>query len=268
MPSPKMKRSASGPGAAVANGRFEPGSAFRFRSPEVASRRRSSVAAAQPEDAARLDQSFASIALRALLAIDLWLSKRLAVCACDDSVLGSVRPLVRLVEVSGLAAPWLLAAAYCVVTSGTAAEQEIFINLLVALVLDLLCVAAVRRLVRRRPPAHARSDSFFSFPVSRYCFPSGHAARAAMCGRFLLTHLAFPGALRALVLGWATLATLSPLLLGRHNVTDMAFGVGMGYCQSEVVEQIWVSREWLKDVLMSSLGLNGNTAWTGLSWVL
>lgn len=117
------------------------------------------------------------------------------------------------------------------------------------LLLDLILVTIVKASVRRRRPAHNRMDMFATFSVDRYSFPSGHATRAAMCGRFLLAHLVLAAPLRVLVLLWAGLVGLSRVMLGRHNVTDVVFGFGMGYCQYNLVEVLWLSPQTLQGLL-------------------
>lgn len=82
------------------------------------------------EDCMHLNPSIGSVALSSLLAVDLWLSKRLGVCACEESSWGSARPLMKLVEVSGHGIPWLIGAAYCLYKSDSAAGQEVMLNLL------------------------------------------------------------------------------------------------------------------------------------------
>ncbi|KAK0148106.1 Phospholipid phosphatase 6 [Merluccius polli] len=201
------------------------------------------------EDCMRLNPSILGIALSSLLAIDLWLSKRLGVCACEDSPWGSVRPLMKLVEVSGHGIPWLAGTAYCVYKSDSSAGREVMLNLFMALLLDLVLVGIVKALVRRRRPTHNRMDMFATFSVDRYSFPSGHATRAAMCGRFLLAHLVLAAPLRVLVLLWACTVGLSRVLLGRHNVTDVLFGFWMGYCQYNLVEMLWLSPQALQALL-------------------
>ncbi|XP_017544160.1 phospholipid phosphatase 6 [Pygocentrus nattereri] len=274
MPSPKAR---SG-GAAGSSGRYEfmslsrsppppalqrQGSdptAARLRAADSPTRRRgsgSSTASTSStggqqlpeEDCMRLNPSILGIALSSLLAIDLWLSKRLGVCACEDSSWGSVRPLMKLVEVSGHGIPWLVGAAYCLYKSDSAAGQEVMLNLLMALVLDLVLVSIVKAVVRRRRPAHNRMDMFATFSVDRYSFPSGHATRAAMCARFLLAHLVLAAPLRVLVLLWAAFVGFSRVLLGRHNVTDVAFGFFMGYCQYNLVEALWLSPVTLQSMV-------------------
>ncbi|KAM3876051.1 polyisoprenoid diphosphate/phosphate phosphohydrolase PLPP6 [Diretmus argenteus] len=278
MPSPKAKatvRSGGSPVLGSSNGRYEfmslsrappphllqrqgsdPTTA-RLRASESPTRRRGSSSSTgsaggqgmPEEDCMRLNPSFVGIALSSLLAIDLWLSKRLGVCACEDSSWGSIRPLMKLIEISGHGIPWLVGTVYCVYKSDSAAGQEVMLNLFMALLLDLVLVAIVKAVVRRRRPTHNRMDMFATFSVDRYSFPSGHATRAAMCGRFLLAHLVLAAPLRVLVLLWAGMVGLSRVLLGRHNVTDVLFGFWMGYCQYNLVEMLWLSPQALQGLL-------------------
>lgn len=92
-------------------------------------------------------------------------------------------------------------------------------------------------------------DMFATYSVDSYSFPSGHATRAAMCGRFLLAHLVLAAPLKVLVLLWTGLVGLSRVLLGRHNVTDVMFGFWMGYFQYNLVEMLWLSPQTLQGLL-------------------
>lgn len=165
MPSPKAKNPARGGGSPVLgssnNSRYEfmsltkplnrsppphllqrqgsdPTTA-RLRASESPTRRRGSSSStgstggqgAQDEDGIRLNPSFIRVALSSLLAIDLWLSKRLGVCACEDSSWGSFRPLMKLIEISGHGIPWLIGAAYCLYKSDSVAGQEVMLNLFI-----------------------------------------------------------------------------------------------------------------------------------------
>ncbi len=70
-----------------------------------------------------------------------------------------------------------------------------------------------------------------------------------MCARFLLAHLVLAGPLRVLVLLWATFVGFSRVLLGRHHVTDVAFGFLMGYWQYNLVEMLWLSPVMLQSTI-------------------
>lgn len=93
-------------------------------------RRGSSCSYFPPEDfSVSLNQPIFTITLRFLLAIDLWMSKQLGVCACEESPWGGIRPLVRLVEFSGHIIPWLIGTFYTLLRGESVEEQEIMLNL-------------------------------------------------------------------------------------------------------------------------------------------
>ncbi|KFO56462.1 Presqualene diphosphate phosphatase, partial [Corvus brachyrhynchos] len=189
-----------------------------------------SGAAAAPlpeEDCMKLNPSFVGIALSSLLAIDLWASKRLGVCAGEGSAWGSARPLMKVVEVSGHGIPWLLGTFYGLCQSDSSAARQVLLNLLFALLLDLVMVAVVKGLVKRPRPTHN--------------IPSGHATRAALICRFILRHLVLAVPLRVLVVLWALIVSISRVMLGRHNMTDVLFGLLLGYALYGVVEHCWLS---------------------------
>ncbi|KAM9095845.1 phospholipid phosphatase 6 [Sarcophilus harrisii] len=225
-------------------------SAARLRASDSPVHRRGSfpLAAAAPpppplpeEDCMRLNPSFAGIALRSLLAIDLWMSKRLGVCAGEKSSWGSARPLMKLLELSGHGVLWLAGTAYCLCRSDSWAGREVLVNLMFALFLDLVLVALLKGLFRRRRPSHNQMDMLFTFSVDKYSFPSGHATRAALVSRFILHHLVLAIPLRVLIVLWAFILGLSRVMLGRHNVTDVAFGFFLGYIQYSIVDYFWLS---------------------------
>nr|XP_056702597.1 polyisoprenoid diphosphate/phosphate phosphohydrolase PLPP6-like [Euleptes europaea] len=185
--------------------------------------------------------SFVSALLRSLLAADLWASKQLGVCAQEDSAWASARPLMRILEVSGHAVLWLAGTACGLYISDSPAGREVLINLLFALVLDLILVGVLKGLVRRKRPAYNKMDMFATVSVDKYSFPSGHTTRAAMVSRFILHHLTMAAPLQVLVVLWALVVGISRVMLGRHHVTDVIFGLAMGYVQYSVVEYFWLS---------------------------
>lgn len=130
--------------------------------------------------------------------------------------------------------------------------------------MDLLFVRLLKTLVRRRRPAQNRSEIFSTFFVERYSFPSGHATRAAMCARFILAQLVDTASMRVLVVGWAALVSLSRLLLARQYVTDVGFGLAMGYCQYSLVESLWVTWDCLQDLLLVGLRERLSNVYSGL----
>ncbi|KFQ56536.1 Presqualene diphosphate phosphatase, partial [Pelecanus crispus] len=198
------------------------------------------------EDCMKLNPSFLGIAFSSLLAIDLWASKRLGVCAGEGSAWGSARPLMKVIEVSGHGIPWLLGTGYGRCPSECGGKKTLPFLLthcycLLALLLDLVLVAVVKGLVKRRRPTHNKMDMFVTISVDKYSFPSGHATRAALVCRFVLHHLVLAVPLRVLMVLWALIVGISRVMLGRHNVTDVLFGLLLGYALYSVVEYCWLS---------------------------
>lgn len=133
-----------------------------------------------------------------------------------------------------------------------------------ALLLDLLLVRLLKALVRRQIPVQNRSDILSALFAERYSFPSGHATRAAMCARFFLAQLSDTASTRFLVVGWSVLVSLSRLLLARNYVTDVGFGLAMGFCQYSLVERLWVTWDGLRDLLFLRLRERLNWVYGGL----
>lgn len=132
MPSPRSSRERRAGGS---GGRLEFLSLSQrgTAAPDSPSRRREPGAAAAPlpeEDCMKLNPSFVGIALSSLLAIDLWASKRLGVCAGEGSAWGSARPLMKVIEVSGHGIPWLLGTFYGLCHTDSSAAREVLLNLL------------------------------------------------------------------------------------------------------------------------------------------
>ncbi|KAB5522262.1 hypothetical protein PHYPO_G00157550 [Pangasianodon hypophthalmus] len=192
------------------------------------------------EDCMRLNPSLRGIAVSSLLAIDIHLSKRLGVCARASSPWGSARSVVTLLALTGHGLTWIGGTLVCLTRSSTEAGQEVLINLLLALVLDILTVAGVQKLVKRRGPWEMSPGFLDCMAMDVYSFPAAHASRAAMVSRFLLSHLVLAVPLRVLLVLWAVLVGLSRVLLGQHHVTDMACGFALGSLHFSLVETVWL----------------------------
>ncbi|XP_055792687.1 inactive phospholipid phosphatase 7-like [Salvelinus fontinalis] len=193
------------------------------------------------EDCIQLNPSFKGIAMSSLLAIDICLSKRLGVCAYTSSSWGTVRSMVTLLAFTGHGITWIIGTIVCLTRSNTLAGQEVLVNLLLALLLDVMTVAGVQKLIKRKGPWEM-SPGFLDYCVMDvYSFPAAHASRAAMVSKFLLSHLVLAVPLRILLVLWAFLVGMSRVLLGRHHLTDMACGFALGLLHFSLVETVWLS---------------------------
>lgn len=239
------------PGAGDGRGRRTP---FRQRSeqedPAVRGSRDSSEGSgpSAAEDSARwpetdcmqLNPSFRGIAINSLLAIDISLSKRLGVCSGAYGAGAPLRSMVTLLALTGHALLWILGTLVCLWRSNTLAGQEVLVNLLLALVLDLMTVAGIQKLVKRRGPWDLPPGILDYLSMDLYSFPAAHASRAAVVSRFLLTHLVLAVPLRILLYLWAFLVGVSRVLLGKHHLSDVCCGFALGFLHFSLVESVWL----------------------------
>ncbi|KAJ8379784.1 hypothetical protein SKAU_G00005620 [Synaphobranchus kaupii] len=192
------------------------------------------------EDCMQLNPSFKGIAINSLFAIDICLSKRLGVCAHTTSSWGSIRSIVNLLAFTGHGIPWICGTLLCLTRSNTLAGQEVLVNLMLALFLDVMTVAGVQKLVKRKGPWEM-SPSFLDYlAMDIYSFPAAHASRVTMVSKFLLAHLVLAVPLRILLVLWAFLVGMSRILLGRHHLSDVGCGFALGFLHYTLVEMVWL----------------------------
>ncbi|XP_026212637.1 inactive phospholipid phosphatase 7 [Anabas testudineus] len=193
------------------------------------------------EDCMQLNPSFKGIAMNSLLAIDICLSKRMGVCAYTTSSWGGCRSMVALLALTGHGITWIIGTLVCLTRSNTLAGQEVLVNLLLALILDVMTVAGVQRLVKRRGPWEMTPGFMDCVALDIYSFPAAHASRATMVSKFLLSHLVLAVPLRILLVVWAFLVSMSRVLLGKHHLTDMVCGFALGMLHFSLMETVWLS---------------------------
>ncbi|XP_054854132.1 inactive phospholipid phosphatase 7 [Eublepharis macularius] len=193
------------------------------------------------EDCMQLNPSFKGIAFNSLLAIDISISKSLGVCASNASAWGNARSMINLIGITGHGVPWIGGTLICLVKSSTLAGQEVLMNLLLALFLDILIIAGLQKLAKRKGPYDVSPGLLDYLTMDIYAFPAGHASRAAMVSKFFLSHLVLAVPLRILLVLWAFLVGLSRVMVGRHHITDVLSGFVFGYLQFRLVEVMWMS---------------------------
>jgi membrane-associated phospholipid phosphatase len=119
------------------------------------------------------------------------------------------------------------------------------INMFVALSFDILCVAVVKAIVRRRRP----SVDPYAVGPDVYSFPSGHASRATMilCFFTLLSPVYF--IFWPALFTWTVSICISRLLLYRHHILDVLAGVVLGLFEAFFLAIIWLNQESCESVM-------------------
>ncbi|KAK5871776.1 hypothetical protein PBY51_004637 [Eleginops maclovinus] len=211
------------------------------------------------QDCMQLNPSLRGIAINSLLAIDISLSKRLSVCVGTRGPGAPLSSMVRLLALTGHVLPWIFLTLLSLWSSTTAAGQEVLLNLLLALVLDLMTVAGLQKLFKRRGPWDFPPGFMDYIAMDTYSFPAAQASRAIMVSKFLLTHLVLAVPLRILLYLWALLVGMSRVLLGKHHLSDVGCGFALGFLHFSLVESVWLDAPTCQTLISI-----GTLRWTGL----
>lgn len=165
--------------------------------------------------------------------------------SCHGNI-NRVRKIVNteVCDISGI--PWLFVAIAGLYTVGSA----FFLNLLLALILDIVVVGILKAFTRRRRPAYNVDDQYATVKmVDKFSFPSGHATRAVMIGTILCLVQPVHIIIRLPVILWSVSVSVSRVVLGRHHVLDVVAGAVIGVLEALVMGLLWRSEEQVKYIM-------------------
>ncbi|CAL1536738.1 unnamed protein product [Lymnaea stagnalis] len=183
------------------------------------------------------------------LMLDHHYTAQFAICATKESSLANLRPFMKLLEISCHGVPWILGACILFLCCHEPHDIEVAVNLLFALIFDLIVVGLMKMTFQRGRPSHNIMDMFATASVDKFSFPSGHATRASMMGLFLCLHLFKNHLLMLLTIIWSLSVCTSRVLLGRHHIFDVVCGFCIGVCSYYLYQQAWVSQETILSYL-------------------
>ena len=159
-----------------------------------------------------------------------------------------------ILEISGHGVPWLSGSVFMMWRVPSAPEKEVFLNLMIALCIDLIVIGLLKVTFKRSRPNYNQQDMVLTVSVDNYSFPSGHATRSAMVVIFLLAHLKLQTGMKILLILWGLCVGSSRVVLGRHYLSDVLAGFLVGYLQYYwLVIYAWTSWIVFNDYILSYL---------------
>uniref|UniRef100_A0A336LDD4 CSON005977 protein n=1 Tax=Culicoides sonorensis TaxID=179676 RepID=A0A336LDD4_CULSO len=120
------------------------------------------------------------------------------------------------------------------------------VNMFIGLVIDIVAVAVIKSITRRRRPAI--DDNPLSFGPDKYAFPSGHASRAVFVACFFTILDPVPWIFYPPIIAWCTSVCFSRLLIYRHHILDVLAGAGLGIFEALLLSIFWCNQSvshWL-----------------------
>lgn len=127
---------------------------------------------------------------------------------------------------------WLGSCTASMFFSGNIYMRHLVVNLLIALIFDIIVVAVIKAAVRRRRPVPVTSDFIMKYTMDKYSFPSGHATRAAMVATLCSVQYDLGLLLELPLYTWFVGVCGCRLLLRRHHLLDIVCGIVIGWLQA------------------------------------
>ncbi|XP_029173161.1 phospholipid phosphatase 6-like [Nylanderia fulva] len=191
--------------------------------------------------------------LRKVLAVDAYLTDELVKLAEKFLPLKQLKVHYKLLEVSCHGIVWLAISLVLIWIFNSKSLYQMQVNLLIGLLLDIISVALIKAITRRRRPTCTQVP--FSLGPDKYSFPSGHASRAAFIVYFFF-HLWSTSLIYAPpLLAWSFSVCMSRILLRRHHILDVLVGVLLGIFEGLIIGYIYLEQEtcinlvsWITDV--------------------
>lgn len=187
--------------------------------------------------------------LQALKEFDEGLSGSLYLSATASSPCGFLRPYLKLLELSCHGIPWLGGCVLLIWFASSDDAQAFFLNVLIALLVDIIAVGIVKAAARRRRPGLNKMDMFATLAVDKLSFPSGHCTRAIMLWYIVSYKTPTPSLFLWIFKIWCICVCISRVLLARHHVGDVVGGIVQGILTYYFVSLIWLDTGFAMGVL-------------------
>lgn len=188
--------------------------------------------------------------LRNILAIDATLTEKLVKWIEKCMPLRQLKVHYTVLEISCHGIPWFASVLAFIWILNMRSLYQMQVNLLLGLLLDIVIVAILKALARRRRPV-ATNDPFAMGP-DKYSFPSGHASRSMLI--LYVFYYLWPVSIIFLlpIIAWVFSVAMSRLLMRRHHILDIIAGLLLGY---------------IEGMLLGFLYLDAHTCLYLVSWI-
>ncbi|KAM3958308.1 polyisoprenoid diphosphate/phosphate phosphohydrolase PLPP6-like [Aphomia sociella] len=187
--------------------------------------------------------------LRKILQYDVQITKRFVELALRTTALKSLRNHAKLFEVSCHGIVWLAGWLSFIWLFNNKDLYQLQVNMLIALILDIIVIALIKAFVRRRRPVPM--NKLMELGPDKYSFPSGHTSRAVLVAFILICLNPISIIFYPPLLAWVTAVSLSRVLQERHYLLDVVCGAGIGLLEGLVMSLIWFSQSTSASLLSS-----------------
>ncbi|EFN82843.1 Presqualene diphosphate phosphatase, partial [Harpegnathos saltator] len=179
--------------------------------------------------------------LRTVLTVDVYLTNAFVNLMEKYLPLEQSEIHYKLLELSCHSIPWFTTILMLIWMLHSKSLFQMQVNLMIGLLIDALVVCALKAIIRRRRPSF--SNNIFFIGPDKYSFPSGHASRATFITYFFFYIWPISLIFASLLLLWSVSVCLSRLLMRRHHILDVFFGILLGILEGLIVDYIYLEQE-------------------------
>ncbi|XP_068220791.1 polyisoprenoid diphosphate/phosphate phosphohydrolase PLPP6-like [Palaemon carinicauda] len=153
------------------------------------------------------------------------------------------KSIMKGLEISCHGIPWLVGTATFIFFFDNPSVRQLLVNIFLALILDIIIVAVLKAVSRRRRPSDNKDDMFATVSVDKFSFPSGHATRAVMLSFLIPFQYSLWMIITLALICWSLAVCISRVLLRRHHILDVAGGMCIGILEACLMSLLWLSPE-------------------------
>lgn len=187
--------------------------------------------------------------LKKILEKDVEITKRFLSAALRTTAFKSLRNHSKFLEVSCHGIVWLACWITFIWLFNDKDLYQLQVNMLIALILDIIVIAVIKAVVRRRRPIPMSKTT--AIGPDKYSFPSGHASRAVLVAFILMIINPVSLFLYPTLFAWTLAVCLSRVLMERHYILDVLAGVGLGVVEALFMWVLWLSQNSSAAILTS-----------------
>ncbi|XP_028037686.1 phospholipid phosphatase 6 isoform X2 [Bombyx mandarina] len=187
--------------------------------------------------------------LKKILQYDVQITKTFVDRALKITALKSLRNHSQLLEISCHGIVWLAGWLTFIWLFNSKDLYQLQVNMLIALILDIVVVAVLKAFVRRRRPVPM--NKLMEVGPDKFSFPSGHASRAVLISFILIYFDSVSIIFYPPLMAWVVSVSISRVLAERHYLLDSIGGVGIGILEGLFMSLIWLSQSTSASILSS-----------------
>ncbi|KAF7989195.1 hypothetical protein HCN44_007725 [Aphidius gifuensis] len=154
--------------------------------------------------------------------------------------LRQIKIYYKFLEVSGHGLLWLSGWLAFIWIANNKNLYQMQVNLLIGLLFDILTVAILKAVTRRRRPSDNKNS--FELGPDKFSFPSGHASRASLITFFFFSIHPVSSVFILTFFSWTISICLSRILLRKHYFLDIICGISLGIMEGFFINMIYLKR--------------------------